>query len=100
MIYTCLRKCNFLIAFLFFFLLFINVLLFSVYCCILCKLYVIALACSLFKKKKKLVYSQVSGDSARFLVFTVGTLVENLLVYGVLYRSKMVQSRIFFVLMC
>ncbi len=54
----------------------------------------------LCSKKKKRVYSQVSGDSARFLVFTVGTLVENLLVYGVLYRSKMVQSRIFFVLVC
>ncbi len=34
-----------------------------------------------------LVYSQVSRDSARFPVFTVGTLVENLLVCVVLSSS-------------
>ncbi len=34
-----------------------------------------------------LVYSQVSRDSARFPVFTVGTLVENLLVCVMLSSS-------------
>ncbi len=37
--------------------------------------------------KKNLVYSQVSRDSVRFPVFTVRTLVENLLVCGVLSLS-------------
>ncbi len=36
--------------------------------------------CSKIAIKKNLVYSQVSRDSARFPVFTFGTLVENLLV--------------------
>ncbi len=34
-----------------------------------------------------LVYSHVSRDFARFLVFNLGTLVENLLVCYVLYSS-------------
>ncbi len=44
--------------------------------------------CSKNKQKKKiLVYSQVWRDSARFPVFTVGTLVEDLLVCGVVSSS-------------
>ncbi len=39
------------------------------------------------KKKKKLVYTQVSREFAIFLVFEFGTLVENLLVCGVLSTS-------------
>ncbi len=39
------------------------------------------------KTKIYIVYSQVSRDSARFPVFTVGSLVENLLVCGVLSLS-------------
>ncbi len=39
------------------------------------------------QKKPNIVYSQVSRDSARFPVFTVGTLVENLLMCGVLSSS-------------
>ncbi len=38
-------------------------------------------------KKKNLEYSKISRDSARFPLFTVGTLVENLLVCGVLSSS-------------
>lgn len=37
--------------------------------------------------KIHLVYSHVSRDFARFLVFNLGTLVENLLVCYVLYSS-------------
>ncbi len=51
-IFTCLRKCNFLIAFIIF-------LLFSVYYCILFNLYVIALVCSLFQRFCEI--SRVSG---------------------------------------
>ncbi len=39
------------------------------------------------KTKIYIVYSQVSRDSARFPVFTVCSLVENLLVCGVLSLS-------------
>ncbi len=38
-------------------------------------------------KKTNLVYSQVSGDFARFPMFTARTLVENMLVCGVLSLS-------------
>ncbi len=61
------------------------------------------------KKKKILVYSQVSTDSVRFPMFTVRTLAENLLVCGLLswshrgtpqhYRSKWFNLG-FFVLVC
>ncbi len=37
--------------------------------------------------KTNIVYSQIPRDFARFPVFTVGTLVENLLVCGVLSLS-------------
>ncbi len=68
-IYTCLR------IFFFFFLL----IIFAVIDMLL-PLYVL---CSKIAIKKNLVYSQVSRDRERFPVFTVGTLVENLLVCGV-----------------
>ncbi len=35
------------------------------------------------KKNNNRIYSQVSRDVARFTVFTLGTVVENLLVCGV-----------------
>ncbi len=51
---------------------------------ILLPLYVL---CSKIAIKKKIVYSQVSRDSARFSMFTVFLLVEDLLVCGVLSSS-------------
>ncbi len=93
---TSLRKCNFLIAFLFllfYFILFIYVL-FSVYYCICYILVSLHFLCSKIKKLKNTsclfsqeYYSQVLRDSVRFPVFTVGNLVENLLVCGVLSSS-------------
>ncbi len=73
------RKCNFLIAFLFYFILFIYYYF----------LFIIVFDASYMLLPLNVLCSkiEVSKDFARFPVFTVQTLVENLLVCGVLSSS-------------